>query len=73
MSKINKAIDQILSDEELLKKLQATKTIDDVVSLAKQEHIEEEIRDYFAKGEIDPRLIPSSGSCGKNTCSVHVN
>lgn len=75
MSKINQTIDQILSNEELLKKLQATKTIEDVVTLAKQEHIdvsEEEIRDYFAKGDIDPRLIPSTGSCGKNTCSLHV-
>lgn len=75
MSKINEVIDQILSDEELLKKLQATKTIDDVVLLAKQEHIdvsEDEIRDYFAKGDIDPRLIPCNGSCSKNNCTVHI-
>ncbi|MEW4410955.1 Nif11-like leader peptide family natural product precursor [Clostridium sp. AN503] len=75
MSKINTAIDQILSDDELMKKLQATKTVEDVVTLAKQEHIdvsEEEIREYFAKGDIDPRLLPVTGSCGKNTCTTHM-
>lgn len=75
MSKINEAIDQILSNKELLKKLQETKTIEDVITLAKQEHIEvseEEIRDYFAKGNIDPRLLPDTASCSKNTCTLNV-
>lgn len=75
MSKINETIDQILSNEELLNKLRETKTIEEVVTLVRQEHIdvsEEEIRDYFAKGDIDSRLLPATGHCGKNTCTAHI-
>lgn len=63
MSTIHKAVQKAVEDPILFNKLQKTRTLDEIVTLANDNGYQltkEDVRHYLASGNVDPKLAPNN-------------